>query len=284
MDKHDIKNYTLQEFEKAVTALGEPAYRARQIFSWIYKKGVTDLKDMKNIPPATAANIGRQFCAGRLTLARHLRSGDRTEKFAFELDDKQVIESVVIPGKDRKTACLSSQAGCKIGCAFCASGRCGFRRDLTAAEILGQILYIQYNVGGITNYVFMGMGEPLDNFDNVARAIRIMNDPGSLGIGSRRITVSTCGIVPGIEKLSSLDLQINLSISLHATTDELRDRLVPVNRKYPLDRLIDACLDYEERTGRMITLEYVLLAGVNDSVPDAERLGRIAAGLHAKVN
>ena len=183
------------------------------------------------------------------------------------------------------TVCLSTQAGCKYRCAFCASGLGGFHRNLTPSEITGQVLFVKDVLGKEpTNLVFMGMGEPLDNFENVAKAIRIMNAAEGMGIAARRITISTCGIVPGIERLAKLDLQVNLSLSLHAVTDRLRDRLMPVNRKYPLEEIVRACEAYLESGGRMMTLEYILIRDVNDTRNDAEGLAAIARRLRAKVN
>jgi 23S rRNA (adenine2503-C2)-methyltransferase len=192
---------------------------------------------------------------------------------------------VFIPAGKRKTVCVSTQAGCKFACAFCASGLKGFFRDLTPSEIVGQILFLKNNLGfPLTNVVFMGMGEPLDNYENVVKAICILNAPDGLGIAARRMTVSTCGIVPGIERFKDLGLQVNLSISVHAATDAKRNALMPVNKKYPLEKLIAACEDYLRDNGRKITLEYVLIRGVNDSPQDAGGLAGIARRLSAKVN
>ncbi|MCQ9206541.1 MAG: 23S rRNA (adenine(2503)-C(2))-methyltransferase RlmN [Omnitrophica bacterium] len=285
MRKKDIKNLTLNALKEALIEINEPPYRAGQIFSWLYRVGVHSFDEMGNIPQTLKTALGRSYYIGKLKLYKHLKSIDGTEKFVFELTDNRFIETVLIHAKHRNTVCLSTQVGCKFACAFCSSGRGGFDRDLTPSEITGQILYLERELKHkVTNYVFMGMGEPLDNYENVAKAIAIMNDPKGMGIGSRRITISTCGIIPGIEKLKNLGLQVNLSLSLHATGDRKRSALMPVNRKYPLEALIKACEGYIEKTGRMITLEYVLMKGVNDSAQDADGLISIARRLRAKVN
>jgi 23S rRNA (adenine2503-C2)-methyltransferase len=220
-----------------------------------------------------------------LELAEKLRSEDGTEKFLFRLADSRLIETVLISSGGRRTLCLSTQVGCKFGCVFCASGSGGFERNLLPSEMLGQVLYLRDKLEvHLTNFVFMGMGEPLDNLDNLERTVRIMNAPEGMGIAARRITVSTVGIVPAIEKLESLGLQVTLSLSLHATTDELRSRLLPANRKYPLAEVIKAGVHYARTTGRMITIEYILISGLNDSAADSRRLASIARKLRAKVN
>ncbi|MFA4992320.1 MAG: 23S rRNA (adenine(2503)-C(2))-methyltransferase RlmN, partial [Candidatus Omnitrophota bacterium] len=192
---------------------------------------------------------------------------------------------VLIPSGRRRTACLSTQVGCKYNCSFCASGKMGFKRNLAVSEILGQILFLQRELGHeITNFVFMGMGEPFDNYENVSKAISVMNSPKAMGIAARRITISTSGVIPGIKKLRELGLQVNLSVSLHASNNALRDKLMPINKKYPLEELVKACEGYISGGGRMITLEYILIKGVNDSKKDADGLASIARRLRAKIN
>jgi len=285
MDRRDIKDFTIEELKKELVKVQESSYRAGQIFDWIYKKMATDFEKMNNLPKSLRDKLARLYSLTSLKLKKHLKSSDRTEKFLFELSDRKFIESVLIYSGNRKTLCLSTQVGCKYACAFCASGIKGFIRNLTISEILEQILFAhQTGAGEITNFVFMGMGEPFDNYKNVSKAILIMNSAEGLGIGARRITVSTCGIVPGIEKFKDLGIQANLSISLHAANDRLRNSLVPVNKKYPLAELIRACRDFIEEKGRMITLEYVLIKGKNDSIKDADELLNIARSLNAKVN
>lgn len=285
MEKRDIKDFTLEGLEKVITELGSPPYRAKQIFSWIYKKGIADFNEMSNIPDSLKGSLNRDYCIGTLGLSRHLKSAGGAEKILFKLGDGNFIETVLISANSRKTICLSTQLGCKFACRFCASGSMGFVRDLTPSEITGQILFLQRNLKyKITNHVFMGMGEPLDNYENVSKSIMIMNTPEGMNIGARRITVSTCGIIPGMEKLKNLGLQVNLSISLHASNDRLRNELMPINRRYPLEELIKACEGFINKAGRIITLEYILIKGKNDSLKDADGIAIIAKRLKAKVN
>lgn len=285
MSKKDIKDFTIEELGKELNKIRESSYRASQIFTWIYKKDVHDFEKMDNLPRPLRDKLARLYRSRSLNLKKHLRSSDRTEKFLFGLPDGQLIETVLICSGNRRTICLSTQVGCRYACVFCASGLKGFIRNLTVSEIIEQILFVQGNIAGeITNFVFMGMGEPLDNYENVSRAILIMNSGEGLGIGARRITVSTCGIIPGIERFKHLGIQANLSISLHAANNRLRNSLAPINKKYPLDELIAACKDFIDETNRMITLEYVLIKGRNDSLEDADELSSVAKKLRAKVN
>ena len=285
MSKIDIKNLTIKELRDRFKKESIPLYRAGQMFSWVYKKGLTNFQAMSNISKSLKSELSNRYVLSGIRLKDHLKSLDGTEKFLFELLDGNLIESVVIPSGERKTLCLSTQVGCKYGCVFCASGEKGLIRDLATSEILDQVVFAQHKFNsGITNFVFMGMGEPLDNYENVSKAIIIMNSEEALGIGSGRITLSTCGIIPGIEKLKSLRLRVNLSISLHATNDRLRSSLMPINRKYPLSKLIVACKRFTEKTRRRITLEYILIWGKNDLLKDAEGLSSIAKKLKAKVN
>lgn len=284
-DKKDIKDFTLEELKKELSLLKEPTYRAEQLFFWLYKKGVSCFKEMKNLPKSLINRLAKLYDIGFLSLERSVKSKDKTEKFLFKLKDGNFIESILIPTPKRNTLCISTQVGCKFRCAFCASGLMGFKRDISPSEIAGQILFLQHTLNHkITNCVFMGMGEPLDNYLNTSKAIVIINSPEGLNIGARRITVSTCGIVPGINKLSNLKLQVNLSISLHAVDNELRNKLIPANRIYPLEKLLEACKRYLEKTGRLITLEYILIKGENNTYKDADRLADIAKELKAKVN
>ncbi|MBN1405651.1 MAG: 23S rRNA (adenine(2503)-C(2))-methyltransferase RlmN [Candidatus Omnitrophica bacterium] len=285
MDKHDILNFTPEEFKEKMREIKELPYRAAQVFSWIYKKGVRDFIAMENIPAPLKDKLSALYCIGNVSLAHSVRSSDDSEKFLFKLYDANYIESVLIPAKDRRTLCLSTQVGCKYNCLFCASGSQGFKRNLSAGEIISQILFIQEKFKDkITNFVFMGMGEPFDNYENFKKAVKIMNDKDALNIASRRITVSTSGVIPAIEDFKKLGLQVNLSVSLHAANDKLRSALMPINKKYPLEKLIKVCEDFFETTKRKITLEYILIRGVNDSLKDAGDLAKIARRLKAKVN
>jgi 23S rRNA (adenine2503-C2)-methyltransferase len=281
----DIRDLTLEELRAELEAMGERPFRAVQVFDWLYHNRASDFAAFTTLSMALREKLAARFNIGRMEAADRMESKDGTVKFLFRLPDGPCVETVLIPAGKRRTVCLSTQAGCKFACAFCASGLHGFERNLTPAEITGQALALQGEAGGeITNYVFMGMGEPLDNFDNLVKAVRIMNAPEGLAIAARRMTISTAGFVPGIERLKTLDLQVNLSVSLHAANDRLRNRLMPINRKYPLEKLIDACEDYVRSGGRMITLEYILIRGVNDRPDDADALAAIARRLRAKVN
>ncbi len=283
--KTDIRNFTLDELKSIMLKMDEKPHRAEQIFLWLNQKEVTSFSQMTNLSKALIQKLGEIYSIGGLACEEHLVSIDGTEKFLWRLEDGNFIETVYIKEKNRKTLCLSTQVGCKIKCPFCASGLLGFVRNLTPSEITSQIIEIQkkYNIR-VTNIVFMGIGEPLDNYDNLAKAIQIINHPDGINIGARKITVSTCGIIPGIQKLKKLGVQVELSISLHAANNTLRDKLVPINKKYPVEDLVSACQNYYEATGRVITLEYTLIAGENDSEKDARELGSIARKLKAKVN
>jgi len=285
MGRKNIKDLTLEELRKAIVDMGDPDYRARQIFSWLYQRAISDFNQMTNIPKTLRDKLRDNYFIGNLEPAEHLKSADGTEKFLFKLPDGNFIETVLIYAGKRKTVCLSTQVGCKFACTFCASGKLGFTRNLAPAEIINQILFLRDNLKhDITNYVLMGIGEPLDNYENVSRAITIMNHPEGMAIGARRITISTCGIIPGMNKLKNLGLQVNLSVSLHATNNRLRATLMPINKRYPLEKLIKASEDFINSTGRMITLEYILIKGKNDSLRDADELASIAKRLKAKVN
>jgi len=225
--KPDIKDLSFEELRLALQESGEPAFRAKQIFAWLYQRGKTTFGEFTDVPKGFRDKLERTFAIGRMDVAGRFRSADGTQKFLFRLPDGFHVEAVLIPSGKRRTVCLSTQAGCKFTCAFCASGLDGFHRNLTPSEITGQALFLKDVLGEeLTNFVFMGMGEPLDNFDNVAKAVAIMNAPEGMGVAARRITISTCGIVPGIERLAKLDLKVNLYLSLHAVTDRLREKLI----------------------------------------------------------
>lgn len=278
----DIKDLILKKLENIIKGWGRPAFHARQIFSWIYKKGIQDFEQMKDLPLDLRKQLKENFSLSSLKLIKSVQSKDGTEKFLLELKDGNLIEAVTIPTAKRVTGCVSTQAGCKFGCLFCASGLLGYKRNLTTGEILNEVLYLRNKK--LTHLVFMGMGEPLDNYDNVTKAIRIINSPESFNIGARRITISTCGIIPGIERLSDEGLQIELSVSLHAADDKTRTQIMPVNKKYPLKDLMLACKEYVKKTNRQITFEYILIKGVNSDLQSAKNLSRILKGLNCKVN
>ncbi len=282
----DIRDFALDELEAALSEFGEPSYRARQIMAWLWKRGADSFAAMHDLPAALRAALADRFALGALDPAFVARAGDGTRKLLLALGDGERIESVIIPAGDRVTLCVSSQAGCAMGCEFCATARMGLRRNLSAGEILGQIIAARRFLDreeALTNYVFMGMGEPLANYPRLARALAAMTAEWGMGISPRRITVSTVGLIPGMERLLA-DFDVNLAVSLHATTGEVRDRIAPINRRFPLADLIAACAKLPLKRRRRITFEYVMLDGVNDSGADARRLARMLAGLRAKVN
>ena len=292
-DFGEIKSLLFDELQTKLQGLAQPSYRAKQIMDWLYKKRAGGFEEMSDLPQALRAQLAGNFRIGKLGVVRVLGSRDATLKFLFRLDDGNLIESVLIPASpalygqksDRRTACVSTQVGCAYGCKFCASGLDGFSRNLRANEIVDQIITIERASGEkVDNIVFMGMGEPLANFDNVMRAIRILNAPWGLSIGARHITVSTSGLAPQIRKLADEPLQIRLAISLHAATDEVRNQIMPINRRYNLETLLSACDYYVERKKQRLTFEYILIAGVNDTDDQAHLLAAHARRLAAKVN
>jgi 23S rRNA (adenine2503-C2)-methyltransferase len=288
-----IKSLTLDELAGRLTALGEPAYRAKQVIEWLYLKRIGHFTEMTNLPAPLREKLSAEFDERPLEVVRKTGSDDTTQKFLFRLRDGQMVETVLIPASpslygeksDRRTICISSQVGCAYGCKFCASGLDGWKRNLDAGEIVDQLLRVEAESGErVNNIVFMGMGEPLANFDNLMRAIGIINAPWGTNIGARHITVSTSGLVPRIRDLADQPLQIRLAISLHGATDEVRNRIMPVNRKYPLAELLDACAYFRSRRKQKLTLEFILIEGVNDSLDQAAELARLVKRLDAKVN
>jgi 23S rRNA (adenine2503-C2)-methyltransferase len=312
----DIQARTRLELETRLRALNQPPYRASQILEWVHRQLVSTWDAMTNLPRALRTELDQQYSFHPLELARSQGAIDTTQKFLWRLHDQSLIESVLIPANpalygqpsDRHTLCVSTQVGCAFGCAFCASGLDGWKRNLDAAEIVGQILaterflHTQPNptpsqpdepvtptgsrdaTRRIHNLVIMGMGEPLANYDQLLSALRILNAPWGGGIGARKITISTSGLAPQIRKLADEPEQFGLAISLHGATDEVRGRIMPVNRKYPLAELTAACELYQRKKGRMLTFEYILIAGVNDDPAHAAPLARLARRLHAKIN
>ena len=300
--KTDLLGLTLPQLQQWLTERGEPAFRAKQIYRWLYQQLVSDFDAMTNLPIVLRRRLAEETSIGPMIVRSELHSkDDRTRKILLELADGKLIESVLMlypPLGDqsaRATVCVSSQAGCAYGCTFCATGQMGFDRHLNAGEIVAQVLYFARElratlwtakglpgsapIDHITNIVLMGMGEPLHNYENVLQALRILNSPDGFCLGARHMTVSTVGLVPAIRRLGQEQLQVNLAISLHAPTDELRSRTMPVNRKYPIAELIAACQEYILATHRQVTFEYVLLAGVNDTPEYAHKLGELLAPL-----
>jgi 23S rRNA (adenine2503-C2)-methyltransferase len=291
--KPSIKSLLLDELAEYLRPLNEPPYRANQIASWIYRKRVRFFDSMSDLPQPLREHLKNKFAYTDLEVVRMLGGKDATRKFLFRLSDGNLIESVLIPASptlygsrsDRRTICISTQVGCAYGCKFCASGLDGWKRNLRADEIVDQIIAVEREAAEhIDNIVFMGMGEPLANYENLLRAIRIINAAWGFGIGARHITVSTSGLVPQIRKLADQPLQIRLAISLHSATDEVRSQIMPINRKYNVEALFDACRYYNSRKKQRITFEYILIANVNDTVEQARALAQRARDLGAKVN
>ena len=277
----------------ALAPLGVEEFRARQIFQWIYNRGVTDFADMTNLSKALRAELAERFRIERLGVATEQRSTDGTRKWLVRFDDGQEAESVHIPESDRGTLCVSSQVGCTLTCSFCHTGTQKLVRNLEAAEVVGQIMLARDAFGEwpspsedrqLTNIVMMGMGEPLYNFENVKKALKIAMDPEGLAVSRRKITLSTSGVVPTMRRCGE-EIGVMLAVSLHAVRDEVRDELVPINRKWPIAELLQACRDYAGLSNaRRITFEYVMLKGVNDSQADARELVRLLAGIPSKIN
>ena len=309
-----IKSLTREELEAPFAAWHQPAYRVAQLLEWLYPRRVTAWEAMTNLPRPLREKLRQTYSLQTLELVRKQGSRDTTQKFLWRLHDHSLIESVLISANpalygdasDRHTLCVSTQVGCAYGCKFCASGLDGLKRNLTPDEIVEQVLAVERwhqqqskvesresSAGSrpstldprlIDNLVIMGMGEPLANYDNLLQALRILNAPWGGGIGARKITISTSGLAPQIRRLADEPLQFRLAISLHGATDEVRNKIMPVNRKYPLKELVAACEHYQGQKGRMLTFEYILIAGVNDSVGQAKPLAALARRLFAKVN
>jgi 23S rRNA (adenine2503-C2)-methyltransferase len=282
----DLRDMTLEEVEQIIAAAGERPYRARQILHWLHARCAESFDDMRDLPSALREHLKQNFAIGGAALSFVSRSTDGTRKVLIRLADGEEIESVIIPTENRVTLCMSSQVGCAMACEFCATARMGLHRNLTASEMLTQVYAARRElVAGeeFTNFVFMGMGEPLANYPRLIRTLTIMTSDWGMGISPRRITVSTVGLVPMMERLLG-EIPVNLAVSLHATTNELRDRLAPINKRYPLAFLLDACRNLPIKRRARITFEYVMLAGVNDSIADARRLVKLLAPMRAKVN
>ncbi|PXA03605.1 23S rRNA (adenine(2503)-C(2))-methyltransferase RlmN [Coraliomargarita sinensis] len=301
--KPSLFGETLESLTERAVADGYKAFRAKQVMEWLYKKRVDDWEAMTNLPKDFRAWLADNYIIYPARPVLDKRSDDVTQKMLMELGDKSLIETVLIraPQKgvgqedSRKTVCVSIQVGCAYGCKFCASGLAGFRRNLMAAEVVAQLMHIcrredahteraREEIASFDNIVFMGMGEPLANYETLVRTIRILNADWGLNFGARRITVSTSGLAPQIEKLAEEGVAVRLAISLHGATNEVRDQIMPVNKRYPLEKLLPAVKAFQQKHGRMLTLEFILIEEVNDSLEQARELAKIARDLHAHVN
>ena len=288
-----IKSLTLDALSERLASLGQPGYRAKQVMQWLYGRRASSFAAMSDLPAALRQQLEQEFGFDDLQPVRTLGSKDTTLKYLFRLSDDSLIESVLIPASpalygeasDRLTLCVSTQVGCAYGCKFCASGLDGFSRNLEPEEIVEQVLRAEALSGGrVSNIVFMGMGEPLANYENLMTAIAIINAPWGIGLGARHITISTSGLAPQVRRLAEQPLQVRLAVSLHGATDAVRDRIMPVNRKYPVKQLLEACTYYTRMKKQWLTFEYILIDGVNDHADDAAALVRAARLVKAKVN
>lgn len=308
--KIDIREVQRDQLSAYVASLGMPDFRSRQVLHWVHQQQVSSWDEMTNLPGVLRDKLASQFTLVPIQMTRQQGSTDTTIKFLWTLSDGALVESVWIPANpalygeasDRRTLCVSTQVGCAYGCRFCASGLLGWKRNLTAAEIIEQIYAVErwfrkretgvkkkapstkVNIRAIQNLVIMGMGEPLANYEALMQALEVLNAPWGGGIGARKITISTSGLAPQIRRLADEPRQYRLALSLHGSTDEVRDRIMPVNRKYPLKTLLEACDAYRKAQGRMITLEYILIQGVNDMISQVKPLADIAHRLRAKIN
>jgi len=286
METADIKSMTLEEVSGMLEELGEKPYRARQLYQWMHQKLARGFGEMKNLPLDLREKLGNRFSYTDLKLVRMQESAfDGTRKYLFELSDGNLVESVWMKYRHGNSVCVSSQVGCRMGCAFCASTIDGLERSLLPSEMLDQIYAITRDTGErVSNVVVMGIGEPLDNFENLLLFIRLLTDENGLHISQRNVTVSTCGLAPEMKRLADEKLQITLALSLHAAFDEKRKKLMPVAKRYSIEELMEACAYYFEKTGRRITFEYALVGGVNDAKEDAEALGGLCRKLNCHVN
>ncbi len=281
----NIKDYTLQELKEELKILNEKPFRAEQIFSWLYKEKVKSFEEMTNLSLELREKLSKSYTICNFNILKKQESTDGTKKYLFDVLDGNAIETVLMQYHHGKTICVSSQIGCKMGCKFCASTGIKFERSLTPGEIVEQIIAVEQDIQDkISNIVFMGIGEPLDNYDNVIKAIRILNDPKGLNIGARHISISTSGLVPKIYDLAKENIPCTLSISLHATNNEKRSSMMPVNNAYPIEELIKACKDYIKVTNRRISFEYALAKDNNDNLEDAKELINLLKGMLCHVN
>ena len=281
----NIKDYNLEDLKQEMLSIGEKPYRAEQIFKWIYIDKVKTFEEMTNLSLELRKKLEENYTMCNFKILKKQESSDGTKKYLFDVLDGNAIETVLMEYNSWKTICVSSQIGCKMGCKFCASTGIPFVRNLTSGEIVEQILAVEQDIQGrISNVVFMGIGEPLDNYENVINAIHILNNQKGLNIGARHISISTSGLVPKIYKLAEENIPCTLSISLHATTNEKRSSMMPVNKTYPIEELIQACKDYIEKTNRRISFEYALAKDNNDNLSDAKGLVKLLKGMLCHVN
>ncbi|MES2200860.1 MAG: 23S rRNA (adenine(2503)-C(2))-methyltransferase RlmN [candidate division FCPU426 bacterium] len=284
--KQDLVGLPLVHLQALMERLGEKPFRARQIFEWMHKKGAVDFESMSNLSAELRKSLAENFELGILKVHRkQVSQRDGTTKFLLACRDSELVEAVFLPHEGRNTACISTQVGCAMGCRFCATGDSGFARNLSPAEIVGQISAIERECGQpVHNLVYMGMGEPLHNWEAVKEALEVLLDPAGRQWGPRHITLSTCGVVPGIDQLTASGLKVRLAISLHSAVDEVRSSIMPINRRYPLKELMRAARDYQKATGLQLTFEVALFGGVNDSDLDAVKVARLVRGVECKVN
>ena len=288
----DLRSMARGDLDALVARLGQKPYRSRQIYRWLHQKGAASIEERTDLPAGLRAALAAEARLDALERAAEARSADGTVKWTWRTGDGKLVESVYMPETDRKTLCVSTQAGCAVGCTFCMTGTMGLSRNLTAGEILGQVAganrrLVELGEGRgsrpLTNLVFMGMGEPLQNYENVKSAIEVLLSEDGPNFSNRHVTVSTSGVVPAMRRLGE-ETDVKLAVSLNATTDEVRSALMPLNRRWPIAELLEACRSFPMKRGRRITFEYVLLGGVNDSDEDAKRLARLVRGIPAKVN
>ena len=286
MDRTDIKSLNLEELKTRIAELGDKPFRAKQIYEWMHRKLIAEFDEMTNIPKSLRERLEEEtYLTALEPVDVRVSRLDGTRKYLFALRDGNVIESVLMRYKHGNSVCISSQVGCRMGCRFCASTLDGLERNLTASEMLDQVYRIQRETGErVSNVVVMGSGEPMDNYDNLVRFIRLLTDENGLNISQRNVTVSTCGLIPGIRRLADEGLPVTLALSLHAPNDEVRRELMPIARTYALKDVLAACREYYEKTGRRLTFEYSLVKGVNDKLAEAAELSKLMKGMHGQVN
>ncbi len=284
-----LYDLSMAELAAAMQQMGQPAYRAKQVWSWLYQRNVGDINEMTNLPQDLRRRLAATYTLSTAEIVTSQRSQDgRTTKVLFRLPDSQLIETVLMEYEKRRTLCISTQAGCAMGCVFCATGQMGFFRNLSQGEIVSQVLHFARILAErdehVTNIVFMGMGEPLHNYDQSMAAVDVLTDPQGFNMGARKITISTVGLVPAIRRFADEKRQIGLAVSLHAATDEERNSLIPVARRWPIAELMDACRYYIAETGRRLTFEWALIEGENDTPEQAQALGHLLHGMLCHVN